>query len=116
MRVAGAASGSLGALRDRPGTGALTTAPSSPQVRRECQRLEALGKGLGPTPAGLPVLTEVKTRALPGGCDAEAREQFLLHGTKPETLLAILANGPNERFSSGLFGNGTYCASLARGL
>ena len=85
------------------------------QVRRECQRLEALGKGLGATPAGLPVLTEVKTRALPGGCDAEAREQFLLHGTKPETLLAILANGPNERFSSGLFGNGTYCASLARG-
>ena len=84
-------------------------------MRRECQRLEALGKGLGPTPAGLPVLTEVKTRALPGGGDAEAREQFLLHGTKPETLLAILANGPNERFSSGLFGNGTYCASLARG-
>ena len=33
VRVAGAASGSLGALRDRPGTGALTTAPYSPQVR-----------------------------------------------------------------------------------
>lgn len=37
-------------------------------------------------------------------------EVFLLHGTKPETLLQIIANGPNEKFSGGLFGEGTYFA------
>ena len=65
------------------------------------QRLDALSKGLGEAPVGLPVLTDAKARALPGARDAEVREQMLLHGTKPDTLLAILANGPNERFSSG---------------
>ena len=78
------------------------------QLRRDVQRLEALGKGLGGTPAGLPVLTEDRAAGLAGARDPEAREQWLLHGTKPESLLAILAHGPNERFSSGLFGNGTY--------
>mmetsp|Transcript_41841 Transcript_41841/g.110297 ORF Transcript_41841/g.110297 Transcript_41841/m.110297 type:complete len:504 (-) Transcript_41841:291-1802(-) len=79
------------------------------QVRRDCQRLDAIRKGLGLTAAGLPVLTENQgVRDLPGSLDADVREQMLLHGTKPDTLLAILANGPNERFSGGLFGNGTY--------
>ena len=42
--------------------------------------------------------------------DAEINEKLLLHGTKPETVLPILANGLNERFCGGLFGHGTYLA------
>ena len=37
----------------------------------------------------------------------------LLHGTKPDSLLSIISGGPNERFSGGLFGNGTYFAEDA---
>ena len=33
---------------------------------------------------------------------------MLLHGTKPDIVPVICANGLNERFSGGLFGNGTY--------
>jgi len=40
----------------------------------------------------------------------EANEQFLLHGTKPESLETILTNGPSEKFSAGLFGEGVYLA------
>eukprot|EP00927_Polykrikos_kofoidii_P050445 TRINITY_DN44361_c0_g1_i1.p1 TRINITY_DN44361_c0_g1~~TRINITY_DN44361_c0_g1_i1.p1 ORF type:complete len:682 (-),score=96.35 TRINITY_DN44361_c0_g1_i1:82-1845(-) len=42
--------------------------------------------------------------------DTAMNEKFLLHGTKPETVLPILANGLNERFCGGMFGNGTYLA------
>ena len=37
----------------------------------------------------------------------------LLHCTKPDSLLSIISGGPNERFSGGLFGNGTYFAEDA---
>jgi len=37
----------------------------------------------------------------------------LLHGTAPDTVLALLSSGPNERFSGGLFGCGTYLAEDA---
>lgn len=47
---------------------------------------------------------------LPGSLDAGINEVYLSHGSKPETLLAILSGGLNERFSGGLFGNGTYLA------
>jgi len=50
---------------------------------------------------------------LPGELLKEVNETFLLHGTKPDTVLTILQNGPNERFSRGLFGNGTYLAEDA---
>jgi hypothetical protein len=49
-------------------------------------------------------------RKLPGQMDAEINEMYLSHGTKPESMLAILSSGLNERFSGGLFGNGTYFA------
>lgn len=39
-----------------------------------------------------------------------ANEKVLLHGTRPETLLTLLQNGLSERFSKGLFGNGSYLA------
>ncbi|CAE7175802.1 NFX1-type zinc finger-containing protein 1 [Symbiodinium microadriaticum] len=47
-----------------------------------------------------------KTEAM----DKQINEVYLSHGTKPEVLLTILQNGLNERFSGGLFGNGTYFA------
>ena len=47
---------------------------------------------------------------LPGGMNAEANERVLMHGTKPDMLLSILSNGPNEHFSRGIFGHGTYFA------
>jgi hypothetical protein len=42
--------------------------------------------------------------------DSSLNEVFLLHGTKPEALHAVLANGPSEKFSDGLFGQGAYFA------
>jgi hypothetical protein len=48
------------------------------------------------------------TQCLPGQLDTEINEEYLLHGTKPETVHSILAGGMNERFSGGLFGHGTY--------
>jgi len=40
----------------------------------------------------------------------DVNEKILLHGTRPETLLTLLQNGLSERFSGGLFGNGSYLA------
>merc|ERR1712110_975296 len=37
-------------------------------------------------------------------------EGWYLHGTKPETVLAILSGGLNERLCTGLFGRGVYLA------
>ncbi len=45
--------------------------------------------------------------------DSGVNEKFLLHGTKPETLLAILQNGLHERFSGGTLGSGLYLAEDA---
>jgi len=50
---------------------------------------------------------------LPGDLLQDVNEVRLLHGTKPDTVLMILQNGPNERFSDGLFGAGTYLAEDA---
>lgn len=47
---------------------------------------------------------------LPGSLDDTINEVYLSHGSKPESVLAILSGGLNERFSGGLFGNGTYLA------
>jgi hypothetical protein len=47
---------------------------------------------------------------LPGHLDRNLNEAYMLHGTKPETVLSVIANGLNERFSGGLFGQGTYFA------
>ena len=61
---------------------------------------------------GLPVKTE--SCGLPGVLEDDVCEQWLLHGTKKDNLLDILSNGPNERYSGGLFGNGTYLAEDAK--
>jgi len=50
---------------------------------------------------------------LPAELDADINEVYLSHGSKPESILAILSGGLNERFSGGLFGNGTYLAEDA---
>lgn len=42
--------------------------------------------------------------------NASCNEKFLLHGTKPETLLTILSNGVSDKFSGGLFGGAAYFA------
>lgn len=47
---------------------------------------------------------------LPGTLDEGINEVYLSHGSRPESVLAILSGGLNERFSGGLFGNGTYLA------
>merc|ERR1719433_713043 len=50
------------------------------------------------------------TKNLPGELDPDINEVYLSHGTKPETVLSILSQGCNERFSGGKFGHGTYFA------
>lgn len=45
--------------------------------------------------------------------DSAVNEKFLLHGTKPESVLTIMHNGLSERFSGGLFGHGVYMAEDA---
>lgn len=53
-------------------------------------------------------------REMPGPrVDARINEKFLLHGTKPDTVIAILQGGLNERYSGGLFGNAVYLAEDA---
>ena len=83
------------------------------KIRRDVHSLQKLGKGLpkrgGP---GLPLRLHDRAKALPGAAlDDEVKETMLMHGTKPQFLLDILANGPNERYSGAtgtLFGNGMY--------
>lgn len=47
---------------------------------------------------------------LPAKLEAGINEVYLSHGSKPQVVLSILNEGLNERFSSGLFGDGTYLA------
>ena len=84
------------------------------KIRRDVHSMQKLGKGLpkrgGP---GLPLRLHDRAKALPGAAalDDEVKETMLMHGTKPQFLLDILANGPNERYSGAtgtLFGNGMY--------
>lgn len=52
--------------------------------------------------------------ALPGEPAAALNETRLLHGTAPQLVLSILANGLNERFSTvAAFGHGTYLTECA---
>lgn len=53
------------------------------------------------------------TSKLPTDGAAKINETFLLHGLKPDTVLTILQNGCNMRFSTGNFGSGTYLAEDA---
>eukprot|EP01065_Artemidia_motanka_P015098 TRINITY_DN18983_c0_g1_i1.p1 TRINITY_DN18983_c0_g1~~TRINITY_DN18983_c0_g1_i1.p1 ORF type:complete len:1736 (+),score=493.00 TRINITY_DN18983_c0_g1_i1:57-5210(+) len=54
------------------------------------------------------------TSRLPGELAEGVNERRLLHGTAPNLLLSILANGLNERFSNNAaFGHGTYLAECA---
>jgi hypothetical protein len=59
-------------------------------------------------------LADVSGR-LPGekSKSAKVNEVHLLHGMKPDTVLTILQNGCNMRFSNGNFGQGTYLAEDA---
>lgn len=50
---------------------------------------------------------------LPNALDSKVNENFFLHGMKPDTVLTILQNGCNMRFSNGNFGQGTYLAEDA---
>lgn len=56
------------------------------------------------------VTTKLDEAATKLGVDWSINEKLLLHGTRPETLLTILQNGLNERFSGGVFGHGSYLA------
>lgn len=50
---------------------------------------------------------------LPEALVTDVNEVRLVHGSKPETILPILTNGLNERFSVGLFGAASYLAEDA---
>jgi len=80
------------------------------KIRRDVRSIASAGKGKGRLPPGLPTRLHGRARSLPGpALDDEVNETMLMHGTKPQFLLDILANGPNERYSgAGLFGNGMY--------
>jgi len=80
------------------------------RVLRDMGKLQRQGV---PPAAGLPTMSDRTARHLPGRMRADATEVMLLHGTKPDSLLAILTNGLNERFSGGLFGHGSYLAEDA---
>ena len=45
--------------------------------------------------------------------DQTLNEKWLLHGTKPESVIPILESGLNERLSGGIFGSGIYLAEDA---
>merc|ERR1712187_835499 len=47
---------------------------------------------------------------LPGDLDHSVNELYLSHGTKPDVVLSVISGGLNERFSGGIFGQGTYFA------
>ncbi|CAE8650392.1 unnamed protein product, partial [Polarella glacialis] len=55
------------------------------------------------------------TQDLPLSVLKEVNEVHLLHGTKPETVLNILNDGLNERYSGGIFGSGSYLAEAMAG-
>ena len=63
------------------------------------------------------VMTRERAAKLPGPLQANVRERVLLHGTTPTSLLSILSNGMNERFSGtragAAFGDGLYFAEDA---
>lgn len=73
-----------------------------------CEEVGTALESLGELPA-------IKTKLDTVGEDIfeineSVNEKVLLHGTRPETLLTLLQNGLSERFSKGLFGNGSYLA------
>ena len=62
------------------------------KVKNEMEMLETKGKDVDHVPT--------KTSSVKGfKVDSEINEAILLHGTSPDVLLSILAQGPNERFS-----------------
>ena len=60
--------------------------------------------------SGLANASDAICRASGDELNESINETFLLHGSKPETLATMLANGVNEKFSGGLFGEGSYFA------
>ena len=84
-------------------------------MQGEMDRLEAKDKLRG-RPMGQPVLTADAAAALPltPPLQMPLNEVLLLHGTQPDVLLNLLANGMSERFSgtnAGTnFGDGAYLA------
>ena len=82
-------------------------------ISRDCRRAN---ESSIPLPGDLGVLTIEATRNLPGfnGLKKSLQERYLLHGTTPDVLVDVIANGFNEHYStSGAFGNGLYFAEDA---
>jgi len=52
--------------------------------------------------------TKLDTASVSLGVDTSVFERFLLHGATPHTVMSILQNGMNERYSAGHFGKGSY--------
>jgi len=82
------------------------------KVQKELNLLRSKGKDVGRLP-GLPARTSSSANDL-FGLNAKSNETLLLHGTGPDRLLSLIAQGLNERFAGGnagtLFGDGIYLA------
>jgi len=76
------------------------------------QRVTA-GGGALPRVAVRPALAEATSRLEESQLLAGINETFLMHGTRPETVLPIARGGLNERFSCGHFGSGSYLAEVS---
>jgi hypothetical protein len=78
------------------------------KARLKSARRALSSVGVPPNRVSLRDSFKQATQCLPGQLDTDINEEYLLHGTKPETVHSILSGGMNERFSGGLFGHGTY--------
>ena len=58
-------------------------------------------------------LEGASSRLVAGRLVDAVNETYLMHGTRPETVLAVLRSGLNERFSGGHFGAGSYLAEVS---
>jgi len=84
------------------------------QKRVEAEICRARGAGV--TMHAVNPRLAAATQVLPGRRDLQSgvNEVYLLHGTSPKNVLAVLAGGLNERYSSvAAYGNGNYLAEDA---
>ena len=81
-------------------------------VTKEIKRLEGSGRHTPVLSTQLqPELKDFMERTNEETLISEINEVMLLHGTKPEMLMTILQQGVDEKWSKGLFGEGTSCAA-----
>jgi len=83
--------------------------------RKISDQIQTLKKTCGIDVHELRTSLDEASQRLPNATELQdgGNEMYLMHGTKPNVLLQALQGGLNERFSKGLFGQGTYFAEDA---